>query len=124
MVASWVAFGCMARKGQGPNVCLHRFPHENPEPLKKWVYVIRRKERLDSPTHHSWIGIEHLKEFCCIVHPGKWKITKEEIAVLLDYYNWPFLCKYWNFWLCEGQIPEKEVQDTQKSLIKRQIDKK
>ena len=69
MVASCVAFGCTARKGKDPSVSFHRFPHKNPELLKKWVHAIRRENW--TPTQHSWICSQHFKETCFVVRPGK-----------------------------------------------------
>ena len=69
MVVTCVAYGCTEWMGKDPNVSFHRFPHKNPEQLRKWIQAIRRQDWL--PTKHSYICSKHFTESSFVVRPGK-----------------------------------------------------
>ena len=69
MVVTCVAYGCTERMGKDPNVSFHRFPHKNPERLRKWIQAIRHQDWL--PTKHSYICSKHFTESSFVVRPGK-----------------------------------------------------
>ena len=71
MVSSCTVLGCTERKGKisSSNLSFHRFPHKDPERLKKWIQAIGRKDWL--PTEHTWICSKHFVESNFVVRPGK-----------------------------------------------------
>ena len=63
-----VAVGCKNTAKKGSEYSFHRFPHQNPNLLKKWVHAIRRKQW--KPTKHSFICSDHFHESCFVIRPG------------------------------------------------------
>ena len=63
-----VAVGCKNTTKKGSEYSFHRFPHQNPNLLKKWVHAIRRKQW--KPTKHSFICSDHFHESCFVIRPG------------------------------------------------------
>ena len=60
-----VAVGCKNTAKKGSEYSFHRFPHQNPNLLKKWVHAIRRKQW--KPTKHSFICSDHFHESCFVI---------------------------------------------------------
>ena len=63
-----VTVGCKNTAKKGSEYSFHRFPHQNPNLLKKWVHAIRRKQW--KPTKHSFICSDHFHESCFVIRPG------------------------------------------------------
>ena len=63
-----VAVGCKNTAKKGSEYSFHRFPHQNPNLLKKWVHAICRKQW--KPTKHSFICSDHFHESCFVIRPG------------------------------------------------------
>ena len=68
MVGSCSAINCTARKGSS-GISFHRFLHQNPNLLSKWVHAMKRKDW--APTEHSLLCSNHFDESCFVVRPGK-----------------------------------------------------
>ena len=71
MVTACTVLGCSERKGKtsSSNLSFHRFPHKDPERLRKWIQAIGRKDWL--PTKHTCICSKHFVESNFVVRPGK-----------------------------------------------------
>ena len=68
MVTSCVAYGCTNRMKKGGNISFHRFPHNKPDLLQKWVQAVRRQNWY--PNKNSLICSVHFTESCFTVKPG------------------------------------------------------
>ena len=68
MVTSCVAYGCTNRMKKGGNISFHRFPHNKPDLLQKWVQAVRRQNWY--PNKNSLICSVHFTESCFTVTPG------------------------------------------------------
>ena len=73
-----VAVGCKNTAKKGSEYSFHRFPHQNPNLLKKWVHAIRRKQW--KPTKHSFICSDHFHESCFVIRPGAEAIANAKQA--------------------------------------------
>ena len=73
-----VAVGCKNMAKKGSEYSFHRFPHQNPNLLKKWVHAIRRKQW--KPTKHSFICSDHFHESCFVIRPGAEAIANAKQA--------------------------------------------
>ena len=73
-----VAVGCKNTAKKGSEYSFHRFPHQNPNLLKKWVHAIHRKQW--KPTKHSCICSDHFHESCFVIRPGAEAIANAKQA--------------------------------------------
>ena len=68
MVTSCVAYGCIKRMKKVANISFHRFSHNKPDLLQKWVQAVRRQSLY--PNKNSLICSVHFTESCFTVTPG------------------------------------------------------
>ena len=68
MVTSCVAYGCTNRMKKGENISFHRFPHNKPDLLQKWVQAVRRQNWY--PKKNSLICSVHFTVSHFSVTPG------------------------------------------------------
>ena len=83
-----VAVGCKNTAKKGSEYSFHCFPHQNPNLLKKWVHVIRRKQW--KPTKHSFICSDHFHESCFVIRPGAEGRRLKDDAVPSIFQTFPF----------------------------------
>ena len=79
MVNSCVSIGCTNRVKGGSGISFHRFPHSNPELLRKWIQAIEQKDCL--PNKHSVICSAHFKEGCFVPlsHSFGWTLKHDAV---------------------------------------------
>ena len=68
MVNSCSAYGCQNGQKAGSGISFHRFPHNNPQHLEKWINAMKHKDW--RPNKYSFICSQHFDESYFITVPG------------------------------------------------------
>ena len=94
MVTSCVAYGCTNRMKKGGNISFHKFPHDKPKLLEKWVQTVRGRGW--SPDKKSFDCSVYFTDSCFAVRPGKLCCGLKKMQYYQFFQSFQNICKKLN----------------------------
>ncbi|XP_054269382.1 THAP domain-containing protein 1-like [Macrosteles quadrilineatus] len=85
MVVSCSAFNCTNRAQKGTGISFHKFPHHDPDLLKKWVLSMKRKKF--TPSKYSRLCSKHFTQESYQLRPNaSYPLLKEDaVPTVFDF---------------------------------------